>query len=368
MARGRRQGLLIAGGGIAGSLAALALAKLRPDVPFLLVGEDAHFGGGRTLFLLDDSLGGEEKALAEPLTEQAWTGHYAAFPGRSRKLGLACRALTPERIDQAMRETLRPDQYRLDSRIVAVRDQSVLLSGGETIAAEGAIDARDTAHLSTLELGWRKSVARMLRFEAAHRVDLPVAIDSTMAQGADCRFFSLLPFGDTRLRIEKILYSAAPHLDSAAQGERIPAYAARRGWKGGTVEAEESDVAPVVLGGDFQAYWRLGGARVAKLGTRGGFFHPTTGCQASDAFATALLLAGQRDFSGAALHDLFETTAIAAWKGRETYRSFNRALIGGSGCGALAGLYELGSALIGRFFAERLGMLDRRKVLAAAAR
>src|SRR5215210_7072637 len=96
MARGRREGVLIAGGGIAGSLAALALAKSRPEVPLLLVGEDAHFGGDRTLFLLDDALGEEDMMLPGPLTAQAWAGHYVAFPGRSRKLGLACRALTPE--------------------------------------------------------------------------------------------------------------------------------------------------------------------------------------------------------------------------------------------------------------------------------
>ncbi|MGZ8345456.1 MAG: lycopene beta-cyclase CrtY [Allosphingosinicella sp.] len=368
MARGRRQGVLIAGGGVAGSLAALALAKLRPDVPLLLVGENAHFGGDRTLFLLDDSLGGEEMKLAEALAAQTWTGHYAAFPGRSRKLGLACRALAPDAIDRAVRETLRPDQYRAEAKIVAVRDQSLLLHGGETIAAEGAIDARDTGHLSTLELGWRKSVSQEIRFEEAHRVDLPVAADATTAQDNSCSFFSLIPFGETRLRIEETRVSTAPDLDMAAAGERIAAYAARRGWKGGTVERVESDVAPIALGGDFQAYWRLGGARVAKLGVRGGFFHPTTGCTASDAFTTSLLLAGQRDYSGAALHDLFETTANAAWKRRETYRSFNRALIGGAGCSALAGLYELDAALIGRFFGERLGLLDRRKVLGAAAR
>lgn len=368
MARGRRQGILIAGGGVAASLAALALARSRPEVPLFLVGEEAHFGGDRTLFLLDEALGEEEKQLAGPMTAQSWPGHYAAFPGRSRKLGLACRALTPEAIDRAVRETLRPDQYRTEAKIVAVRDRSLLLQGGETIAAEGALDARDTAHFTNLELGWRKSLARHEQFESAHRVDLPVAVDATMARGGGCGFFSLLPFGETRLRIEEVEYSAMANVDSAAAGARIAAYAARRGWKGGSVEGEEVDTAPIALGGDFQAFWRLGGARVAKLGVRGGFFHPTTGCTASDALTTALMLASQRDFSGAALHDLFETAANAAWKRRETYRSFNRALIRGAGCDALAGLYEMDAALIGRFFGERLGLLDRRKVLAAAAR
>jgi lycopene beta-cyclase len=369
MARGRRQGVLIAGGGIAGSLAALALAKLRPEIPLLLVGEEGRFGGDRTIFLLDDALGQEEKELAAPLTALSWNGHYTAFPGRSRKLKLACRALTPERIDQAVRETLRPDQYRLEAKIIAVRDQSLLLQGGETVAAESAIDARDTAHLSTLELGWRKSAARTLRFDAPHRVDLPVAADATVEQKEGCGFFSLLPFGEARLHVEEVHYSAVPDLDAEAEGERIRAYAERRGWKGVAVEAEESDAAPVALGGDFSAYWRLGGARVAKIGMRGGFFHPTTGCQAQDALRTALLLAAQRDFGGAALHDLFEAVAASAWKKRDFYRGFNRLLLRDTaGCDAFAGLYGLDAALIVRFFGENLGMLDRRRIMGAIGR
>ena len=45
MARGRRDGILIAGGGLAGSLAALAMARHRPEVPLLIVEEGETFGG-----------------------------------------------------------------------------------------------------------------------------------------------------------------------------------------------------------------------------------------------------------------------------------------------------------------------------------
>ena len=45
MARGRRDGILIAGGGLAGSLAALAMARHRPEVPLLIVEERETFGG-----------------------------------------------------------------------------------------------------------------------------------------------------------------------------------------------------------------------------------------------------------------------------------------------------------------------------------
>jgi lycopene beta-cyclase len=369
MTRGRRHRLLIAGGGVAGSLAALAMARLRPDVPFLLVGEEKRFGGEHGLFVLDAAMSEEEGDLAAPLLTQSWEGFYAAFPGRSRKLKLACHAIAPDRIDQTVRNTLRPDQYRLDARIVAVRDQSLLLHGGETIAAEGAIDARDGAHLSALELGWRKSAARTFRFPAPHRVDLPVAADATVDQKEGCRFFSCLPFGAERLRIEEVQYGAGPDFDAETAGGRILAYAERRGWKGGVAEAAESEAAPVALGGDFAAYWRLGGARVAKLGVRGGFFHPTTGCPLPDALRTALLLAGQRDLGGAALHDAFEAAAASAWKKRDVYRSFNRPLLHGpAGCAALAGLYALDAALIARFFGEGPGLLDRRRILGVAGR
>src|SRR5687767_14803251 len=126
MTRGRKHALLIAGGGLAGSLAALAMARFRPDVPILLVGEEERFGGDRTIFLLEDALAEQELELVHTLAEVRWHGFYTAFPGRSRKLKLACYAWSLERIDAAVREALRPDQYRQSARIVAVREDSVL--------------------------------------------------------------------------------------------------------------------------------------------------------------------------------------------------------------------------------------------------
>ena len=52
----------------------------------------------------------------------------------------------------------------------------------------------------------------------------------------------------------------------------------------------------MAIGGDFGAFWRVGGARVAKIGLRGGFFHPTTGSSLPDAVRTGAVLAEQRSF------------------------------------------------------------------------
>ncbi|MFL6863049.1 MAG: lycopene cyclase family protein [Allosphingosinicella sp.] len=362
--RARNHGLLIAGDGASAALAALAMAKLRPDTPLLLVGETARFGGARPLFLFEDQLNEEERAFVEPLTQARWDGVYAALPGRSRKLRLACRILSPEAIDAALRDALPPDRLRGERRLVAVRDASLLLDGGEALAGDGALDARSWTHQTTLELGWRHSLARTFDFAAPHRVDLPVVMDSTLSEGPACAFFACTPLSPTRLIVEHVHYAESPD-PSAHEGEtQIGRYLAARGWAGAAATGEVQASLPVALGGDFEAYYRIGGARVAKLGKRGGFFFPTSGAPVPDAVRNALLLARQRDFGGEALHDLFEEAALASWRRREPYRGFDRRLFAGEGCAPLNGLFGLEAPLLGRLFGERLGLFDRRKLAA----
>ena len=129
--------------------------------------------------------------------------------------------------------------------------------------------------------------------------------------------------------------------------------------------AERSSVRPLPAGGDFSAFWRLGGARVAKLGLRGGFVHPLTGQTIADAARMALLLADQRDFSGAALHDLFAAEARKLWGKREHLRSITAA-IGRAAPEERRNLAEalcrLDPSLIARLRADRLGLVDRLRI------
>jgi lycopene beta-cyclase len=367
MPTGRNHGLLIAGGGVSGSLAALAMARFKPDVPMTLVAEEGDFGGNRALLLFDDDLDPAGRDFVAPLIEASWDGYYVAFPSRSRKIKLRCHVITPARIDAAIRDSLRPEQIRTDDRISAVRDTSLLINGSETLKGKGVLDARAWVHQTTLELGWRKSVARYFNFEAPHRVDLPVAIDATASAGGANAYFTCIPFGPNRLRVEHVDYSTSPDLDVEAAAARIDAYVAERRWKGRDVDAEESGVLPVALGGDFDAYWRIGGARVAKLGARGGFFHPVSGSPLPDAIGTALFLAGLRDYEGAALHDAFEARASALWTKRELARTFNRQLLlGGEKPNApFERLLALDAAVIARFQAGDPGLFDRRQIAAA---
>ena len=364
MARGKRDGLLIAGGGLAGSLAALAMARVRPEVPILLVEEGEAFGGAHLLSFFAHDVDDADQWLAEPLVAHQWPGYYLALPGRTRKLKAACAAISPQSIDRAVRETLRPDQYRLGARIVAVRENELILQGGEKIKADGAIDARGAANLSMLELGWEKFLGREYRFKRPHGLDRPILVDSSEGPHA-ARFTRCLPLGEDRMLIEDVQLSELSGLDADEAGKRIDAYMDRRGWARAKLEREAAGAHPLAIGGDFSAFWRVGGARVAKLGLRGGFFHPATGHALPDALAAATLLTQQQDFSGGALHDLFEDLAAMHWRKRDFYRGFNKRLFETAPAARLAlfeGLNSLDPGVMARFHAGQSTLLDRRRI------
>lgn len=367
MVRSKRDGLLIAGGGLAGSLAALAMAKQRPDVPILLVEEGESFGGNHTWSFFDPDVADDDRWLVDPLIGYSWQGYYISFPAHSRKLKAGYNSIRSEQLDRVVRETLRPDQYRLGAKIVAVREDELVLLGGERIKADGAIDARGAANLSMLELGWQKFHGREYRFAQPHGLDRPVIMDATVKQSDGYRFIYCLPFDETRMLVEDTYYADGPELDLALLGRRVDEYVALRRWQPAEVEREESGVLPVALGGDFGAFWRVGGARVAKLGLRGGFFHPTTGYTFPDAVRMAALLTQQSDFGGAALHDLFEAQATTMWKKRDFYRTLNTMLFRGAApherYKVLERFYRLNQGLIGRFYAGQSGMLDKMRIL-----
>jgi lycopene beta-cyclase len=218
-----------------------------------------------------------------------------------------------------------------------------------------------------LELGWQKFVGREYRFREPHRVDRPVIMDATVDQSDGYRFVYCLPFSDTEMLVEDTYYADGPELDGEELGTRLDAYVAKRGWRSREIIREESGVLPVAMGGDFGAFWRVGGARVAKFGMRGGFFHPTTGYTFPDAVRTAVLLARQKDMNGAALHDTFEREAAGTWRKRDFYRTLNTLLFRAADppdrYKVLERFYRLDPALISRFYAGQSTMLDRIRIL-----
>lgn len=371
MARGRRDGIVIAGGGLAGALAALAMARHRPEVPLLIIEEAETFGGTGIRTFSNAELGRDGAGLIGAEAIARWPGIYLSFPGLNRKLRIDWSGFGAVDLHRALVETLDPKQYRLGTRVVAVREDALVLDGGEEIRAESAIDARGASNLSILDLLYEVRLEREYGFAAPHRVDRPVLIDANVEQEGGLRFMQCVPLSEDRLVVGDVMISDRIQPDPDA-GARLDAYVAARGWKHGSSArdsgGEHVQARPLPYGGDFAAFWRLGGARVAKLGLRGGFVHPVTGRTLGDAVLNAMLLTRQRDYSAGALHDLFEAGAKAAWKKRELLRNVTAAFARArpeDRRGLLASLYGLSPGTIAGLNADDLGWIDRMRVKGA---
>ncbi|HWT12974.1 MAG TPA: lycopene beta-cyclase CrtY [Allosphingosinicella sp.] len=342
--------LVIAGGGLAGCLAALAVARLRPEVELLLIERAESFGGNHIWSFFDADVAAHDRWLVEPIVARSWDGYDVRFPRRARTLPTGYNSTRSELLDRLVRERLRPDQYRLGAE------------SGDHSPID--IDARGAAGLEALDLGWQKFVGREYKLAAPHGLSRPIVMDACVDQGEGYRFVYCLPFAEDRLLIEDTYYSTDPGLDRARIGARIEAYADARGWVPTALEKEEVGVLPVAMGGDFDAFWPEG-EQTARIGLRGGFFHPTTGYSLPDAVRTAMLIARQENF--ARLPALLRHEARRLWQERGFYRLLNRMLFRATEpperYRVLQHFYRLAPAPIERFYAGKSTALDKLRIL-----
>ena len=361
--------LAIVGGGLAGGLIALALAARRPELDVRLVEGGAAIGGNHLWSFFDADVAPADRWLIDPIVAHRWPGYAVDFPGHSRRLEQPYNSVPSERLDAAVRAALPAERLLTRARALAVSPTAVVLCDGRRIEAGAVIDARGMADAAPLELGWQKFVGREIVTIAPHGVTRPVVMDATVDQIDGYRFVYLLPFAPDRLFVEDTYYSDGPMLDVAAIEARIADHVARRGWQvvdSGEVR-RETGVLPVVIGGDFEAYWTGGGRGVPKAGVRAGLFHPTTGYSLPDAVRTAAAVAAARDLSAPALHDLLHGLAARAWRGRGFYRMLDRMLFHAAEPAeryrVLRHFYRQDAALIARFYAARTTAFDGLRIL-----
>ena len=367
MARNMTCDVAIVGGGLAGGLAALALAKTRPELDVLLVETAPVIGGNHIWSFFGSDIDNDQRWLIAPLVAHAWPAYDVAFPGRARTIGQPYYSITSERLDATVRAAM-PAAQIITGRALAVSARAVVFDDGTRIDAMGVLDARGAANLKTLDLGWQKFVGHELKLSAPHGLTRPIVMDGSVEQTDGFRFVYCLPFAEDRLFVEDTYYSDWPLLQEPLLAKRITRYAEARGWQVESIVRTETGVLPVAMGGDFDAYWRSGGSNVAKLGVRAGLFHPTTGYSLPDAVRTAHLVANAVDHSGDRLHTLLRKYAEARWNERGFYRMLGRMLFRAANPAeryrVLERFYTLEPGLIRRFYAARSTTGDKLRLLA----
>lgn len=365
---GRDCDIAIVGGGLAGGVIALALARHRPDLRLRLIESGPAPGGNHRWSWFASDLAPDGAALLEDLRHTEWPGGYdVAFPSHSRRLATPYRSLASADFAAGLARTLPEGAILTDRQATQLAADGVSLAGGERITARAVIDCRGFAPTPHLTGGWQVFLGRHLRLPRPHGIEAPVIMDATVAQHDGYRFVYILPLGTHDLFVEDTYYRDTPELDRSALARRIDDYCGEHGWMGEELGAE-TGVLPVVTGGSlkaWQASLRVPG--VARAGARGGFVHPLTSYTLPFAVETALAIARNADLPGEQLAAMVETRARKHWARTKFYRLLGAMLFGAARpeerVKVFERFYRLPQPLIERFYAARSTTIDRARIL-----
>ena len=352
----------IVGGGLAGGLAALALAAKRPDLDVRLI-EPGPIGGNHIWSFFDSDIAKRDRWLVAPLVRYHWTRYDVAFPAHERNLRMGYKSITSEALAEAVAAAL-PAEHIIADKAKHVAPDHLLLSRGGRLSAKRVIDARGASKFPGLDCGWQKFVGQALTVEGGHGLDQPVVMDATVEQLDGYRFVYLLPFDAETVFVEDTYYSDSPELDVADIRTRIATYAARRQWNVTATTREETGVLPVVIAGDFGRLWPESD-RTARIGVRAGAFHATTGYSLPDAVRTASALPDLID--RADLPTRLRNRAATSWRRQRFYRMLGamlfRAAESDERFRIFERFYRLSPRLIARFYAGRSSTADKLRIL-----
>lgn len=360
--------MVILGGGLAGGLTALALARYRPDIKVALVERGGSFGGNHLWSFFGSDVNPDDSWLVAPLICHGWASHEVRFPEYRRSMKQHYYTIESQRLDEILRKTLLPTSLFSGSKALACGPRSVVMESGLRLEAPCVIDARGPVDFGVLDCGWQKFVGEEWELSEPHNLSKPVIMDATVKQFDGYRFVYVLPFTPTRIFIEDTYYSDEPDLDADLLSARIAGYADVRGWMRARRLRREKGVLPVPKDGDIDQYWTKGGARVPKIGARGGFFHPTTSYTLPDAVRTAMTVATSRDLTADNLNSMLREKSADLWKSRQFYRLLNRMLFDAAEPDeryqVMQHFYRSPGKLIERFYAGELKLSDKGRIFA----
>lgn len=364
---GHAADVVLAGGGLANSLIALRLAARRPDLQVVVLERAPQRDAGHTWCLFRTDVSPEQWAWLSPLLDQVWDGYSVAFPEHRRELSTPYGRLTSEALAEAVEQALGAN-LRRGVEAAEVHPDRVVCTDGTILRAPLVIDGRGATPSPSLQLAWQKFVGLEVRLKAPHGLARPVIMDATVRQADGFRFVYLLPIAPDTLLVEDTYYSDASRLDLAAVEAEVQRYIRGQGWRVASVLRREHGVLPIALSGDIDAYWGERPAGLPTVGMAAALFHPVTGYSLPEAARTADLVAAARHLDSPAVSAAAQARSKALWRGRGFYRALNRMMFMAAESdrryAVLQRFYRLPQPLIERFYAGRLTLADKVRILA----
>jgi lycopene beta-cyclase len=353
--------VILAGGGLANALIAWRLQATRPSLRILLLEQADKIGGNHTWSFHDSDLNAAQRDWLTPMVSARWPGYDVIFPEHARTLTGGYASISSADFARVIESALGA-ALRTGAQIETLSPTTVRLAGGEVLHAKAVIDGRGPRATERLALGYQTFLGQEVRLAAPHGLTSPIIMDASVEQQGGYRFVYVLPFSADTLLIEDTHYVDTGAWEPQRLRANIAAYARARGWHVAEVIREEHGSLPIVLAGDVENFWAdLEGQPCSGL--RAGLFHPTTGYSLPHAVRLAERIAALDDVNAPALFEAIRKTALHEWRRQGFFRLLNRMLF-------LAGdvdnrwqvmrrFYHLPAPLIARFYAGRLTLLDK---------
>ena len=346
----------IAGGGLAGTLLALAIRARQPGARLALVERGPALGGNHLWSFHSADVPEEARTLVEPLVVRRWPAYRVAFPDGERTLALPYASISSERLDAVARAAL-GEAVLSSARVARISAAELQLDDGRLLRARRVIDARGPLSLEARgAMAFQKFAGVELRVEKAP--ELPTLMDACVEQRDGFRFVYVLPLAPDRVLVEDTRFSISPALDVAQVEADALAYAAEHGLAGEVVRREHG-VLPLPLDG------LAAPSGILRAGYGGAFFHPTTGYSFPAALRLALHVAARPPEEAL---DADFLRLVSELRGQQRFclllnRLLYRAVPEADRWRVMARFYQLPEETIARFYALQLTPADRARIV-----
>ena len=301
---------IIAGGGLHGCLAALAILHNAGDAKIALIEKDLKLGGSHTWSFFLHHIQPDATDWVKPLISGEWNGYQVLFPGFHRKLKARYVSVTSENLHRVVSDRFaRSSNSKLfyGDPVVSLTSDRVELESGVVLNGRLVLDARGPDEVfrrtgvqkfyGVEVLVERKSKNKGKDIKGLDH-SIPCLMDATVPQWDGYRFFYVLPFSFDRLLVEETFFSDNADIDAEASLKRIESYMHNKGWRIKEILRDERGALTMPWGNPMSGHeerffgrrWNNRSRSPIELGLRGGWFHPGTGYSFVQGTQTASLL------------------------------------------------------------------------------
>lgn len=369
---------LIVGGGLHGSLAALAILHNSPHARIALIEKERELGGSHTWSFFPHHIDPEAEPWFTDLIFKAWSAHQVLFPGFHRELFSGYASITSKSLHRVVTERVEGSmngEVIFGDPAVRLASDRVVLKSGSVLRGRFVLDGRGQPEDEGFQgAGVQKFYGVEAKVELVDKTRLgfdpsqPCLMDATVKSWDGYRFFYILPFAADRWLVEETFFSDDADFDNGESRKRIERYLFKRGVRLIEVLREESGAlvmpwrnpAPC---GDACLMGHQAGASYRspfKLGLRGGWYHPATGYSSVQGVEVAILLGKYAPHAppGEEIRALRRDLARRSRFMRFLNWMFFRAVHPGKRLHLMERFYGFSEELIDRYYACRPGLFD----------